>query len=125
MLAALGGREDTALGRLQFAGTFPLDGHSAQAAGTAAAAGGGNADPGLVQHREKLVAPGRVDALPAVHGDADGALRQQPVARGDQRQREADDEERYEDGTERDLRHGAAICAKEEKPSDIMPPARR
>ena len=119
--APLDGREHAALGRLRFARAVALDGNAAQAASPAATACGRNADARALQDTEKPVAAGGLDPCGVVDGDGQRRLGDQPSPRREQPEGHANDQHDDDEVAEHDFGHGAAICAKEEKPSDMSP----
>jgi hypothetical protein len=121
VVAPLDGGEDAALGRLRLARAFALDGDPTEAAGAAAAASRGNADAGALEDGEEAVAAGGLEGGAVVDGDGQGGLRDEAAARGEEAEGHADDQHDDDEVAERDLGHCAAICAKDEKPSDMSP----
>ena len=102
-------------------GAFAEDRHAAKPAGAAAAAGRRDADAGAVQHAEQAVAASGFDRLAPVHRDQDRFLRNQTATRNQQADRHADNQNNDDATADRDFDHATTICAKAEKPSDIIP----
>ena len=106
---------------LRLAAALAGDRHPAEPAGAAAAAGGRDADAGVMQHAKKAIAACSLDDLAFVDGNQNHFLRHEAALGEHQADRHDDDETDDDAAANADFDHAATISAKAENPSDIMP----